>query len=40
MMNRYEAAKKSYDKPVIIVTQDEAEAASKGFSNDKENVEI
>ncbi|GEQ87101.1 aminopeptidase [Patiriisocius marinistellae] len=32
MMNRYERAKKSYDKPVIIVTQEEAEAAAKGFS--------
>lgn len=32
MMNRYEQAKKSYDKPVIIVTQKEAEAAEKGFS--------
>ena len=30
MMSRYEKAKKSYDKPVIIVTQDEAEQASKG----------
>jgi hypothetical protein len=33
MMNRFDKAKKSYDKPVIIVTQAEAEAASKGFSN-------
>ncbi|MEH6513036.1 MAG: M1 family metallopeptidase [Maribacter arcticus] len=33
MMSRYEQAKKSYDKPVIIVTQAEAEAAEKGFSN-------
>jgi len=32
MMNRYNQAKKSYDKPVMIVTQEEAEAASKGFS--------
>lgn len=32
MMKRYEAAKKSYDKPVVIVTQEEAEAAEKGFS--------
>lgn len=31
MMDRFEQAKKSYDKPVIIVTQEEAEAASKGF---------
>lgn len=33
MMNRYEQAKKSYDTPVLIVTQEEAEAAEKGFSN-------
>ena len=32
MMKRYEQAKKSYDKPVIIVTQEEAEKAEKGFS--------
>jgi hypothetical protein len=31
MMNRYNEAKKSYEKPVIIVTQAEAESASKGF---------
>ncbi|WP_339702381.1 M1 family metallopeptidase [uncultured Marixanthomonas sp.] len=35
MMNRYEEAKESYEKPVVIVTQEEAEAASKGFSKDK-----
>ncbi|NHF60804.1 M1 family metallopeptidase [Flavobacteriaceae bacterium TP-CH-4] len=35
MMKRYEKAKKSYDKPVIIVTQEEAEEASKGFSDAK-----
>lgn len=29
MMQRYELAKKSYDKPVLIVTQTEAEAAEK-----------
>ena len=33
MMQRYEQAKKSYDKPVIIVTQEEVEAAEKGFSD-------
>jgi hypothetical protein len=33
MMNRFNKAKKTYDKPVIIVSQAEAEAASKGFSN-------
>ena len=32
MMNRYEKAKKSYKEPVLIVTQEEAEAASKGFA--------
>jgi hypothetical protein len=35
MMRRYEQAKKSYDKPVVIVTQEEAEAAEKGFSDKK-----
>jgi hypothetical protein len=35
MMKRYEAARKSFDKPVIIVSQAEAEAAEKGFSNKK-----
>ncbi|MDW5290444.1 M1 family metallopeptidase [Formosa sp. PL04] len=34
MMKRYEKAEKSYDKPVIIVTQEEAEAAEKQFSKD------
>ena len=34
MMKRYKQATKSYDKPVLIVTQEEAEAAEKGFSND------
>ncbi|MAP79755.1 MAG: aminopeptidase [Aequorivita sp.] len=35
MMRRYETAKKSFDKPVLIVTQAEAEAASKNFSTAK-----
>ncbi|RNC91660.1 MAG: M1 family peptidase [Allomuricauda sp.] len=35
MMKRYEQAKKSYDKPVLIVTQAEAEAAEQGFSEKK-----
>ena len=35
MMSRYEQAKKSYDKPVLIVTQKEAEAAEKDFSKKK-----
>ncbi|MER3318708.1 MAG: M1 family metallopeptidase [Allomuricauda sp.] len=34
MLKRYKQAKKSYDKPVIIVSQEEAEAAEKGFSTD------
>ncbi len=33
MMKRYEQAKKSYDKPVLIVTQADAEAAEKNFSD-------
>lgn len=33
MMQRYEQAKKSYNEPVVIVNQAEAEAAEKGFSN-------
>lgn len=32
MMERYEKAKKSFDKPVVIVTQEEAETAEKNFS--------
>ena len=35
MMKRYKQAKKSYDKPVIIVNQAEAEAAEKSFSEKK-----
>ena len=35
MIKRYNKAKKSYDKPVMIVTQSEAEEAEKGFSNKK-----
>lgn len=35
MMKRYGKAKKSYDKPVLIVTQAEAEEAAKGFSEKK-----
>ena len=34
-VKRYELALKTYDKPVVIVTQAEAEAAEKGFSNKK-----
>lgn len=34
-LKRYELATKTYDKPVIIVTQAEAEQAEKGFSDKK-----
>ncbi len=34
-LKRYEQASKSYDKPVIVVTQAEAERAEKGFSDKK-----
>lgn len=34
-LKRYEAAEKSFDTPVVIVTQEEAEAAQKGFSDKK-----
>jgi len=34
-VQRYELAKKTFDKPVVIVTQAEAEAAEKGFSDKK-----
>lgn len=32
-VKRYQLAEKTYDKPVVIVTQDEAKIAEKGFSN-------
>ena len=35
MMKRYNKAQKSYDEPVVIVTQEEAEAAEKEFSEQK-----
>ena len=35
MLKRYNKAKKSYEKPVMIVTQNEAEEAEKSFSNSK-----
>ena len=35
MLERYKVAKKTYDKPVIIVSQEEAEKAEKGFSEKK-----
>ncbi|MFV5698585.1 M1 family metallopeptidase [Flavobacterium sp. ZT3R17] len=34
-VKRYELAQKSFDKPVVIVTQAEAEVAEKGFSDKK-----
>ncbi|MFV0540979.1 MAG: M1 family metallopeptidase [Aestuariibaculum sp.] len=33
MLQRYEAAKKSYDKPILIITQKEAEVAEKNTSS-------
>ena len=33
MISRFEEAQKSFDKPVVIVTQEEAEKAEKGSSN-------
>ena len=35
MLKRFNKAKKSYDKPVMIVTESEAEEAEKSFSNNK-----
>ncbi len=40
MMKRYEEAKKSYDKPVMIVTQEEAEAAEKTKSTKKKTWKL
>ena len=40
MMARYEQAKKSYDKPVIIVTQAEVEELEKGFSEKKKTWKL
>ncbi|MDG1871165.1 MAG: M1 family metallopeptidase [Flavobacterium sp.] len=34
-VKRYELAQKTFDKPVVIVTQEEAEAAEKSFSTKK-----
>ena len=34
-VKRYELAQKTFDKPVVIVTQAEAEASEKGFSDKK-----
>lgn len=34
-LKRYELAQKTYDKPVVVVTQAEAEASEKGFSDKK-----
>ncbi|MEE9362867.1 MAG: M1 family metallopeptidase [Cellulophaga sp.] len=40
MLARYKKAEKSYDKPVIIVTQAEAEEAEKGFSEEKKTWKL
>ena len=40
MMDRYEKAKKSYDKPVLIVTPKEAKAKEKSFASDKKTWKL
>ena len=40
MMQRYEKAKKSFDEPVLIVTQAEAEAAEKNKSDKKKTWKL
>ncbi|GGI56788.1 M1 family metallopeptidase [Winogradskyella haliclonae] len=40
MMKRYNKAKKSYDEPVLIVTQEEAEKAEKSKSKDKKTWKL
>ncbi len=40
MMDRYEKAKKSYDKPVIIVSEKEAKAKEKTFATDKKTWKL
>ncbi|SHG59583.1 M1 family metallopeptidase [Winogradskyella jejuensis] len=40
MMKRYKKAKKSYDEPVLIVTQEEAEKAEKSKSKDKKTWKL
>ncbi|MBT8303840.1 MAG: M1 family metallopeptidase [Bacteroidia bacterium] len=40
MMKRYNQAKKSYDEPVIIVNQAEAEEAETGFSDKKKTWKL
>ena len=40
MLKRYEQAKKSYDKPVLIVTQEEAEAAEKSSTKKKKTWKL
>lgn len=40
MMKRYEQAKKSYDEPVLIVTEDEARAAEKNKATKKKTWKL
>lgn len=40
MLKRYEQAQKSFDKPVLIVTQAEAEKAEKNVSKDKKTWKL
>ena len=39
-MKRWALAETTFDKPVVIVTQEEAMQAEKGFSELKKNMEI
>ena len=38
MIKRYNKAKKTYDNPVMIVTQSEAEEVEKGFFKKEKNM--
>lgn len=40
MMRRWNQATKSYDKPVVVVTQAEAEVTEKGFSEEKKTWKL
>lgn len=40
MLQRYEKAKKSFDEPVLIVTQEEADKAERGFSKAKKTWKL
>ncbi|MEE1974322.1 M1 family peptidase, partial [Maribacter flavus] len=40
MMKRYKKAKKSYDEPVVIVTEEEARVTEKSKSKDKKTWKL